>query len=228
MIEPTPAMLVWLLAWGTLLGLDLVSLPQMMVSRPLVAGAVAGWILGDPAFGITTGLVLELFALESLAIGAARYPDYGAAAVGAVVAGAGYPWVQSLGVAVTIGLVLAGIGGLTLMWLRHANSRAVRRRGASLMVGDPVAVLALQFGGLGRDLTRSLILGVFAIIVGLTARDWLPGPEPAASMLSYVVIGGGLAGAVSGALKTAGRGGRLGWLAIGGMAGIIALVVMWS
>ena len=32
MIEPTPGMLVWLLAWGTLLGLDLVSLPQMMVS----------------------------------------------------------------------------------------------------------------------------------------------------------------------------------------------------
>ena len=105
MIEPTPVMLVWLLAWGTLLGLDMVSLPQMMISRPLVAGAVAGWSLGDPAFGITTGLVLELFALESLAIGAARYPDYGAAAVGAVVAGAGYPWVQSLGVAVTIGLV---------------------------------------------------------------------------------------------------------------------------
>ncbi len=39
MIEPTPVMLVWLLAWGTLLGLDLVSLPQMMISRPLVAGA---------------------------------------------------------------------------------------------------------------------------------------------------------------------------------------------
>ena len=228
MIEVTPAMLGWLLAWGTILGLDLVSLPQMMISRPLVAGAVAGWILGDPAFGITTGLVLELFALESLAIGAAKYPDYGAATVGAVVAGAGSPWIQSLGVAVTIGLVLAGIGGLTLLWLRHANSRAVRRRAASLLVGDPVAVFALQFGGLGRDLTRSVILAVFAILVGLAAREWIPGLGPAESMLSYVVIGGGLAGAVSGALRTAGRGSRLRWLAIGGVGGILALVVIWS
>jgi mannose/fructose/N-acetylgalactosamine-specific phosphotransferase system component IIC len=228
MIEVGPVMLGWLMVWGTLLGLDLVSLPQMMISRPLVAGAVAGWIVGDPAFGISTGLVLELFALESLAIGAARYPDYGAATVGAVVAGAGHPTIQALGIAVTIGLVLAGLGGLTLMWLRHANSRSVRRRAASLQVGDPVAVYALQFGGLGRDLTRSLILAVLAILVGWEAHIWVPRLDPAASMLSFVVIGGGLAGAVSGAIKTAGRGGRLRWLAVGGLVGSLAVVVLWA
>src|SRR5207249_3368452 len=33
---------VWLLLWGTLVGLDLVSVPQMMIARPLVAGPIAG------------------------------------------------------------------------------------------------------------------------------------------------------------------------------------------
>ena len=221
-------MLGWLLLWGTLLGLDLVSLPQMMISRPLVAGAVTGWILGDLAFGVTTGLVLELFALESLAIGAARYPDYGAATVGGVLAGSGFPVAQSLGFSVAVGLALAGLGGVTLMWLRHANSRAVIRRAASLQAGDPVAVSALQFGGLLRDCVRSVLLAVVAILVGWTARDWVPRIGSAATMVSFVVIGGGLAASVSGALKTAGRGQRLRSLALGSAIGIVVLVVLWA
>src|SRR5256886_1668927 len=43
-----------LLAWGTLVGLDLISVPQMMIARPIVAGPVAGAILGD----VATGLIL--------------------------------------------------------------------------------------------------------------------------------------------------------------------------
>ena len=61
---------------GVLVGLDLVSVPQAMTSRPLVA---ARWRarLGDPAAGLRLGAVLELFALETLPVGAARYPDWG-------------------------------------------------------------------------------------------------------------------------------------------------------
>ena len=40
-----------LLAWGTLVGLDLASVPQMMIARPLVAGVVSGAILGDVGTG---------------------------------------------------------------------------------------------------------------------------------------------------------------------------------
>src|SRR5882762_10628148 len=36
-----------LLMWGTLVGLDLVSVPQAMIARPIVAGPIAGAILGD-------------------------------------------------------------------------------------------------------------------------------------------------------------------------------------
>ena len=44
-LAPTAVLL--LLVWGTLVALDLVSVPQAMLSRPLVAGTVAGWLAGD-------------------------------------------------------------------------------------------------------------------------------------------------------------------------------------
>lgn len=62
----------WLLLWGTAVALDLVSVPQVMITRPLVAGTVAGVILGDPAAGAAVGAILELFALDLLPVGAAR------------------------------------------------------------------------------------------------------------------------------------------------------------
>ena len=57
----------WVLLWGVLVGLDLASVVQSMITRPLVAGTVTGFILGDPVAGATVGTVLELFALEGFA-----------------------------------------------------------------------------------------------------------------------------------------------------------------
>ena len=42
--------------WGTLVALDLVSVPQAMIARPLVAGAVAGWLVGDVEAGLRVGV----------------------------------------------------------------------------------------------------------------------------------------------------------------------------
>jgi PTS system mannose-specific IIC component len=70
-----------LVGWGTLVALDLVSVPQAMIARPIVAGAVAGWMCGDLDAGLRVGLLFELFALDVLPVGAVRYPDYGPATV---------------------------------------------------------------------------------------------------------------------------------------------------
>src|SRR5207302_210528 len=64
-----------LLAWGTLVGLDLVSVPQMMIARPLVAGPIAGAMLGDVWTGLSLGVLFEVFQYEVLPVGAARYPE---------------------------------------------------------------------------------------------------------------------------------------------------------
>ena len=224
MIDMPVEVAVALFGWGTLVGLDLVSLPQVMISRPIVVGAVAGWLSGDPATGVMVGVILELFALESVAIGAARYPDYGAATVGAVVATHGGEGHGLIGQAVVLGLVLASVGGWTLSRLRHANATAVRRREASLRTGDPVAVAALQYGGLLRDLARSVTLSLLALLSGVAVRTAPALPDWASTGLLMVVIGGGLAGAASGALRNAGRGRRLRWLGVGALLGVLVAV----
>ena len=66
---------------GGVLGLDVVSFPQAMISRPLVAATVAGALVGDAIAGLLVGAALELIALETLPFGASRYPEWGSAAV---------------------------------------------------------------------------------------------------------------------------------------------------
>jgi mannose/fructose/N-acetylgalactosamine-specific phosphotransferase system component IIC len=91
-IEFSPHVIIPLLIWGSLVGLDLVSVPQAMISRPLVAGTVAGWLAGDLEAGLRMGVLFELFALDVLPVGAVRYPDYGPATVVAAALAAGTPW----------------------------------------------------------------------------------------------------------------------------------------
>jgi len=214
-----PVELALLLLWGTLTGLDLVSVPQGMISRPLVAGAVAGWLVGDAGTGVTVGLLLELFALESVAIGASRYPDYGAAAVGAAVAAAGMGF-EGLGLGVALGLILAEVGGWSLQWLRHANARALGRNAASLEVGDPSALRRLQYGGLLRDAWRSLLLTAGALAAAAVIHRWPPVTGMVATLVTLTIIGGGLAAAGAGTMRHAGRGRRLAWLAAGAVVGL--------
>jgi mannose/fructose/N-acetylgalactosamine-specific phosphotransferase system component IIC len=50
---------------GGVLGLDVVSFPQAMISRPLVAATVAGALIGQAASGLLLGAALELIALDA-------------------------------------------------------------------------------------------------------------------------------------------------------------------
>src|SRR3989449_7409346 len=68
-----------LLLWGTLVGLDLVSVPQMMIARPIVAGPIAGAMLGDLGAGLPMGVLLAPFQYDLIPLGAAPYPECGPA-----------------------------------------------------------------------------------------------------------------------------------------------------
>ncbi|HJS47182.1 MAG TPA: PTS sugar transporter subunit IIC, partial [Gemmatimonadales bacterium] len=137
MSEPSLAALALLAAWISLAGVDLVSVPQGLLSRPLVVGWVAGWILGDPGAGLRVGVALELFALDVMPVGAARYPDYGAATGAAALAAAGLPDSWGTGPALALALGMAWLGGVSLEYVRQANARAVHRRAAALATGEP-------------------------------------------------------------------------------------------
>jgi PTS system mannose-specific IIC component len=224
-VELAPMTLILLLIWGMLVGLDLVSVPQLLLARPIVAGAVAGLIVGDPATGFRVGILMELFALDVLPIGAVRYPDYGPATIAATVLASGMPWQLGLGLAGALALLLGALGGWTLKLLRHANARDVQRHSAALRAGESGAIRRLQWAGIGRDALRALALTA----IGLVAAVGLPivyHPGRATAMsLTLVRLGGGAAAAIGGAGRAAGQGIRLRWLAAGLVSGTLWAVL---
>ncbi len=212
---------------GTVVALDVASVPQAMISRPLVAGLLGGTMAGAPLAGLGLGALLELFAMETLPVGASRYPDWGPGAV-AVGALAGTRALTPPGVLalVLLATLSAWAGGWMSHWVRRANAHAVRTRHARLDAGDPAALLAIQRGGLLRDAARGLVLTALA----LSAGEWLlpavaqrPGSF-AASQIALAATSIGVA--LHAGWRLAGRGKAV-WLA-GGLAAGAFVAVLWS
>lgn len=112
---------------GGLVGLDTTSFPQAMISRPLIAGSLTGAVFGRPLEGMVVGFVMEAFALLTLPVGAARYPESGTATVAATAAylavapGALDPGILAL--AIAFGLLWEWVAGETVIVLRRGNGR---------------------------------------------------------------------------------------------------------
>lgn len=222
----SPGLLALLVGLAVVAGLDLASLLQGLLSRPLVVGAGSGLLLGDVETGLRVGAVLELFALDVVPVGASRYPDFGAATVAGVVYAAGGAWVETLGAAVGLGLVLAIAGGTTLPLTRRWNARALERRAEALAAGDPAAVRRVHLAGLGHDALRSLVLGLVGVGLGLAFRAGALRPDPELGWwLTLAALGGGVWAAAHGATVAARAGGRSRWALAGlglGLIGVLA------
>lgn len=225
MTELGPQAVLLLVAWGTLVALDLVSVPQAMLSRPIVAGTVAGWLAGDLEAGMRVGVLLELFALDVLPIGAVRYPDYGPATVIGAALAAGTPWELTLGLSTGLALVVAVLGGWTLQIARRLNARAIQRRAAALAAGESGAIRRLQYGGLARDAVRGFLLSSLGLLAAAGIAQWVRLDRQTAVGLTLVAIGTAVAAAAGGAVRSAGRGTRLRWLAAGAAVGLLLAVL---
>ncbi len=220
----SPMAVVGALAWGTVVGLDLVSVPQGLLSRPLVAATVAGLLVGNMTGGLLAGMVLELYALDVLPVGASRYPDYSVAAVAGGVAGALASAPLAVGVSGLVALPMAALGGWSLQTLRRRNAVSVRRRLERVAAGDGRAIWELQRNGMLRDALRSLALAVVGIALAVLATMVPWNTLPNARLLSWAVLGGGIAAALGGAVRSAGRGPRRRWLAVGLVTGTVVVM----
>lgn len=212
-----------LLAWGTLVGLDLVSAGQAMIARPLVAGTVAGAIAGDPLAGGMVGAALELFALSVLPVGGARFPDYGVGAVAGAAIAAGAPGIFGLGLGGAVGLAVAYAGEHGIQLVRRATTGDVHRQRARLDQGDPVTIAAVHRRGLARDAARAFVMTAVGLALAELVR-WLPVSVRGAVLLTAVVAGAGLGVGLAAGIQLAGGRARLRWVALG-LAGGIALVL---
>jgi PTS system mannose-specific IIC component len=208
-----------LAAWGVVAGIDLVSVLQSMVARPLVAATVAGVLVGKPVAGVLVGMMLELFALEVLPVGGARYPDYGPAAVaGTVAAAGGGP--ETLGVGVVVGLLVADTGAWSIQALRRWNTQRVRAAAAALDAGDFRAIQRTQLAGIARDALRALLLTTAGLGLALAARRWSPVGPRAGVLLTAVLAGIGLGTAMLNGKRLAQGHRGLVWLATGIAGGV--------
>ena len=166
--------LVVLLIWGTAVGLDLVTGPQIMIARPLVAGTVAGWLLGDAATGLLVGVLFELFQYDVLPVGASRYPEYGPATVAAVAAAHGFAGPAAVSLGALVGLATAVAGGASLGALRRLNTAALRAAAPRLESGDPRVLAGLHAAGVGRDAARAAAVTGLGLGLAWLARATLP------------------------------------------------------
>jgi mannose/fructose/N-acetylgalactosamine-specific phosphotransferase system component IIC len=218
-----------LAALGAVLGLDVVSFPQAMLSRPLVAATIAGALAGHPGQGLVVGAVLEMFALETQMFGASRYPEWGSASVvgGALFAAQAEATAGALVVAVFAALMTAGVGSWTMVMHRKAIGRWAGGMREALAHGSRGAVTSLQLRGLTADLVRGGLLTFAALAVsGPLARMvlavWAIGAVPSRSVVVAVAGAVGL-GAVWKVVHTT-RGAP--WYLLGGLAvgGVLLLV----
>ena len=217
-------MVIALLVWGTFVGVDLVSVPQMMIARPLVAGTVAGAILGDIEAGLKLGVVFELLQYDILPVGAVRYPEYGPATIAAVATAHASAGVLGLGLGAVVGLVTGLIGGISLHVLRRVNSRVVHAATAMLESGDPRALMRLHVGAVLRDALRAALVTAIGLALAWLARPLLAGalsPRDA-TLIAVAAVAAALAAGAAGTLRLVGRGPNLAWFAVGLGGGIVA------
>ena len=223
------AQLLPLAILGAVLGLDVVSFPQAMISRPLVAATAAATLLGDPGRGLLVGATLEMFALETLPFGASRYPEWGSAAVvgGSLFAIHGDASAGGLTFAVLAGLTCAWIGGWSMVQLRKLNASLARKRHDDVASGSKRVVEGLQVFGLTADLIRgglltAILLAAFTPIQRFVLGAW--GADARVSRAIVVGIAASVAAAAVWKATHAAPGAR--WLLAAGIAVGLALLAL--
>ncbi len=59
----------------SLLGLDTTIAFQVLISQPVFACSIIGWLMGDPVTGMEIGAIMQMIWLNMLPVGAASFPE---------------------------------------------------------------------------------------------------------------------------------------------------------
>jgi mannose/fructose/N-acetylgalactosamine-specific phosphotransferase system component IIC len=167
--------IVLVLLLGGLVAVDGTSFGQFMVSRPVVSATIAGWIVGAPVQGALVGLVLEVFHLVVLPVGAARYPEGGPAAVAAGAAFGLSNHASSTLLLIVLGaLAFEWIGGETVRYLRLGNVRVLRPRDGTAPAAETLE--RRHLASIGIDYLRGVVLVAVGAVTMATLATLL-GPH---------------------------------------------------
>jgi hypothetical protein len=210
-----------LLGLGGVVAVDGASFGQFMISRPLIAATLAGWVAGDPAAGAMVGVLLEAFDLSVLPVGAARYPEGGPSAVVAGAAFAASPQeTPALLAAVLFFVAWEWIGGRSVRLLRQLNGRLLTSE--TRPIRAPGVLELRQLAGILFDFGRGVLLvalglALLGALLPLSVRFWGIGGQ-----VSQWVATGVLTALLAGTLHLFSGRGR--WFATGAMLGLLLLL----
>ena len=227
MIPPLDLLVFALL--GAFLGADVVSFPQAMISRPIVAATLGGAFAGHAESGLLAGAVLEMLAMETLPVGASRYPEWGTASLvaGALAASGATMRPGAIVAGVFAGIATAWAGSWSMYFGRRLNGVWAVRAVPALEAGSRRAVVGLQLRCLTADLARGAILTAISMVVwhpiiGFVLDRWTLGRATSHAVLAAA------AAAVAGGAVWRQSGGAAGskWYLIGGAAVGLALVAL--
>ena len=157
-IALTPALWALLAGLGGLLAVDGVSMPQVMISRPIVSATIGGALLGDAAGGMLVGALLELLTMRHPPYGAAKYPDTGPAGLiaGCAYAASGTPSIAILVAAVLVGWMTGWMGAYTGYARRLVNGRLIGR--PEWLAADPRRLERRHRSAIAIDALRGVVL----------------------------------------------------------------------
>lgn len=190
-----------LIALGAIVALDATSLGQLMLSRPLVAGFLAGVFVGMPFEGALLGAMLEALSLGILPVGAAKYPETGTAAVVAV-GTLGLSGAVALPAAILLtlcyGILWQRLSGATVIAGRYLNERLVQAgRGRAAARMDRM-IEQRHVASMLLDLMRGVLVTAVGLGIGVPLlRVVLPYwalPAPGAAIAVSVAAAAVLAG----------------------------------
>ena len=204
---------------GGLLAVDATSLGQFMISRPLVAGVLTGWMVGDPVLGLLIGGILEVYFISIFPVGGAEFPEGGPPTLVAVATGVAVSGPAGVAIGTLLGFLLSRLGAFSIRALRNLNGR---------LAPDPsrkevtrARIIWAHLGGLCLDFFRGALLSLVGLMGGSflanTASDaW---PLEMTGTLTLLAVGASIpAGALVGSL---GGWRRRGVLLGAGLAGFL-------
>jgi PTS system mannose-specific IIC component len=159
-------------ALAVLLGLDRTAFLQSMVSRPLVAAPLTGWLLGIPLAGLEVGMLLELLWLGQLPVGTVIPPDDTQVAIGATLLALtlerllGLHGMPAVILCVLVAIPLGQFGRYADGRARQANNRLARQADAAAVAGDSRQIEWLHLCGTGHFALSGLVTCAAIVAAG--------------------------------------------------------------
>lgn len=177
---------------GGVLGLDRTAAGQFMISQPIVAGPLIGWMLGDTAAGVVIGAVLELIWVLDMPVGTFVPADstIGAVSATAIAAlgGGGHATPDLIGFSVLLTTAMVPVTMAVDGIVRKRNSRLAERAASAPGEDAGKKLSRAHLTGLAVFFLKSFVLYLVFIPAGLFAASLFARmPEKAHNALALFV-----------------------------------------